>query len=268
MQALPKTSIRFGELSPQTGGRDECRGGLLLSASPLCASTGEIDSRVVFNHDTASSTHFGADRDLRFSGQRTRAVVTPQTRAGYFRRRCGGVFKRGQQCSSRNMPPNISITPLAQVTLNYPLVSADVASAALKCDRTRVMALIDEGKIRWAFNFALELSYRCEPRILSVSLADYQSGRVTQWPQDMDEFSAVIKLIFPMAPQVRAGVVATLRATTVAKQMGISINHFLKLCDANWIKLAKGTRRCAGPAGSPLVEFASVVEFLKRRRIA
>jgi hypothetical protein len=64
------------------------------------------------------------------------------------------------------------------------------------------------------------------------------------------------------------GTIATLRATTVAKQLSVSIDHLLKLCDANWIRIANHSPRGAGPLGSPLLEFATVVEFLKQRRIA
>jgi hypothetical protein len=152
-----------------------------------------------------------------------------------------------------------------QIALQSPLVSVDVACAALKKDRSRVMALIDEGSLAWAFNLALSPDGRCEPRILSVCLADCQQGQPTRWPAGVDEFAAVLKLVFPMVTAV--GEVAHLRAATVRRQLAVSAFHFLNLCDTGWIKLVKGTRRCGGPDGSPLVEFQSVADFLKRRRI-
>ncbi len=259
MQALPKTSFRFGELSPQTGGRDECRGGLLLSASPLCASTGKIAGRVVFNHDTASSTHFGADRDLRFSGQRTRAVVTPQTRAGSFRRQCRGVSKRGQHCSTRNRMSPAHTLP--QITLARPLIDLDVACAALGKNTKQIMIMVAARQLGWVFDLAL--GSRREIRILACEIARFQGSNFRT-----PDFTAAVNLIFPNMPPARVGVVSKISGAVIGRQLSLGSDHVLRLVREGWLRAIPGGKCRRGPGGSLEVEFSSVVEFLKQRRIA
>lgn len=156
--------------------------------------------------------------------------------------------------------------PLPQITLRTPLVSLDVARAALRMTTNEVMALIDARRLRYCFNVAVEIIYRREVRILANSLAHYQRGARTRFG-DGDELQAVIRMIFPMAPAPRFGVVSTLRATTIARQLSLKTDTVLALLDAGWLRSPTNSERHPGPTGSPAIEFSSVVEFLKKRRI-
>lgn len=191
---------------------------------------------------------------------RSRSSVNEQPVRRIAPPQCAVLSAALGQRGNTGLPPMLPANALPQITLNAPLVGLPVAIAALKRNTAHIMSLVDEGKIRWAFNFAAEQSGRCELRVLSACLAECQSGQRLNWPAD--EFAFVLKLIFPMSGQA-----STLRATTAATQLGLSISHFLNLCDSGCMKLAVGTRRCGGPDGSPLVEFTSVAAFLKERRI-
>jgi len=140
-----------------------------------------------------------------------------------------------------------------------------VAQAALDLDAEQVMALIYDGRLQWAFNLAGADARRCEVRILSRSLEACQQRRAAPVAND-GEFAAVIKIIFPMV-RPRPGVADALRARTIYHRLNIKHAHLYELVAAGLLKLLPGSHPRRGPTGSPQIEFASVIEFLRERRI-
>lgn len=140
------------------------------------------------------------------------------------------------------------------------LIPIEVASLALNATRKETLARIAARELGWCFDMALES--RSEIRVLAQEIARVQ-GSAARVP----DFAAAVRLIFPDAPPARVGVVAKLSLGVVARRLGISSDHALRLMRGGWIKAVRNTQCRRGPGGSPEVEFASVVEFLKRRRI-
>ena len=188
----------------------------------------------------------------------SRRVVLLTTVAMLFAGRVGGATD----------PMQIPIPPpgsACQITILSPLLPLPAVNAALRLSTEHVMTLIDDGKIGWAFDLACEGARNRFVLALAQSVADYQRGtRVV--PADAD-FQLVLRLIFPMAPTPRAGVVGTIRACTVARQFGVKSDLIMRFVDSGLVKAVSGTPRHPGPNGSPALIFSSVSEFLRARRI-
>jgi hypothetical protein len=164
-----------------------------------------------------------------------------------------------------NQPAPMATNPSPQITLQAPLVGMDVACAALKLRRADVMALIDEGQIAWAFNFALRQEAKPEVRILAASLSDYQNGQQRGMDAAAD-LARVMEMIFPDVAR-RAGVVASIPASALALRLSVSTEHIFNLIRAHTLAAMAVTTWRRGPKGSPRVQFASVERFLEQRRI-
>ena len=156
--------------------------------------------------------------------------------------------------------------PTPQLAILRPLVNLWTAVAALDRSQNEVIALIEDGKLRYAWNIASRASGHREIRILTQSLVEFQSSqRLPPVPPD-EEFQRVVKLIFP-AVSYKNGVAASVCATTITKRFSAGSQHVLALADEGSLRFVKDAVRRRGPNGSPAIEFASVVQFLKQRRM-
>lgn len=144
-----------------------------------------------------------------------------------------------------------------QVTIVRPLVSLDVVSSVLNVSREDGRMLIDNGSL-FAFNLSLKQS-RSLIRVFSHSLAEYARSRTA--PKAAPEFSAVLGAAFP-------GQGKTIRASQVVRAFSCDNDHVLNLIRAGAFRLANGEQIKTGCNGSPLLEFASVTEFMERGVIA
>ncbi len=242
-----------GRFHPGSGRRTEWCVALWLSTAPQ----GRGESQAVAK--THRLTDFIFDgRTAPQSHHHPRAAVTPRQRAGFFRRQCGG--KRGQRPVSRGtMPPT---TSPQQITFRAPLVDLDVACMALGKSTKQVLELFASRELLFAFDVAL--GSRREIRLLACELARHQGQPVER----VADFNAAVKIIFPAAPQAVVGVIGKMPLTNVAKQLSIGSDHALRLARDGSLRFVKGARCRRGPNGSPEVEFSSVVDFLKSRRVA
>lgn len=234
-----------GVLSAGSGGRGGCRAGLGLSS--WLQGRG---NNWVANHHPVVNFRDGSELDL-FTHRPRAAAVTPQRQRAFPFRQCGG--KRGPRSTRNKMPHAINF--------ESPLVSLEVAALALGQNRKQMLAMIAARQLPWCFDLALQS--RGEIRVLTQSLACVQgsAGRVS-------DFTAAMQIIFPDAPQVRLGAIAKIPLSVIARQLSIGSDHALRLARAGWLQLVKGTTCQRGPHGSPEVAMASVVEFLKRRRVS
>jgi hypothetical protein len=157
---------------------------------------------------------------------------------------------------------------LSQVTLRLPvpLVSVQVAQAALRRSGAEVVKLVEAGDLAWAWNIALDAKGKREIRIFARSLAELQRGTRTLTGDD-SEFPSVIREIFPYAFLPRPGVVATVRVSTIARQISCGSKLVFGLMDAGLLRVVPGSPRHTGPNGSPEVQFSSVQNFMQARRI-
>lgn len=198
--------------------------------------------------------------------QRALAVDSPQPRAGYFHRPCGGIIERGQPDSETDKMLPTNTVPL--LACKRPLISLHTAADVLDKSHQQVLDLIEDGALLFAWDFGTGHSHRKAVRILAQSLIDYQRGQSASSLPAREQFAHAVSLIFPMSAMIRPGAVAKLRAHSIAFQFGIKSDHFLELVDSGLLRVAASSPRRRGPGGSPYIEFSSVVEFLKKRRIA
>ncbi len=218
-----------------------------------------------FNLSVGGDIQFccGSDAAVFVAHSTRAAAASPRLqRVSYFQRQCGGVGKRGQRHVSRGTMSSSNTLP--QIDFKRPLVSLNTVMAALDRDGLAIVGMIEDGSLPWAFNVGMD-DHRREIRVLAHCVSDFQNGRLSQ-SRALD-FSGVLALIFPMLPLVRPGVVASIKASAVARRFNLKTETAIKLMDAGCFReVSNSVRRC-GPGGSPTVELSSVVEFLKQRRI-
>ncbi len=143
-----------------------------------------------------------------------------------------------------------------------PLVTISTALSLIGVDYPeQIIALIQGGQLRWAFDVSTKRSKRREIRILGESINEYLAGHPATEQQD---FNVVMKAVFPEPKWA-------VPAFDIACAWNLSSTHFLALCRSTprEINLVKGIEgRCRrGPGGSPLVEVGSAIAFLRRRRV-
>lgn len=256
--------------SAETGGPGWNRAGLdfMELVRDSAGETGGPDNTgLPFNFSVGGGDQFCCGSDAYSVAHSTRAAAASPRwqRAGSFRRSvCGGNLNRGQRRVSRGTMSPPSTIP--QIGFKRPLVNLLTAVAALDRTAEEVLALVDEGRIAFAFNFASQGCQRRAVRILAQSIADFQAGKIASAASDEEQFSQAVRLIFP-AVSTKSGGLQSVRAATVHRRLSLDHDHVANLCRCGAMRLVKGAKFRSGPNGSPEVEFSSVVEFLKRRRI-
>lgn len=180
-----------------------------------------------------------------------------------------------------------------------PLVPVSASAMFLNLDTQEVLALIDSGQLRWAFDIRSGNAERREVRIWRQSLFDYTGlYRATRagLPDDC-AFKRVMDQIFPeeiivrpvisgvkrppchgarnfqqemrvkpeVFRQIKIPGEPVLRCTEVAEKFCCNPQHVLNLLAENLFQRAKVPM---GVKASPLVTRASVVHFLKQRRLS
>jgi hypothetical protein len=156
-----------------------------------------------------------------------------------------------------------------------PLAQLPAVRLLLKCDLRHVNALIDEGRLRWVFNIATRDAHKHEIRVLWQSVVEF----LRLWPKsntsyrsDTTEFDRVIDLILPPAkmPQTSATREPFLTGAEVSKCFSCNSQHVINLLREQSLRglAARGLSIREGPKASPLITRASLIQFLKERRIS
>jgi hypothetical protein len=144
------------------------------------------------------------------------------------------------------------MTPIL-VPLKRPLVCVSTACAVLACtNEDAVLALVDSGKLRWAFNIASRGSRRVL-RIFAGSLADYVAGRKLD-----EDFNKVLATILP-------GHSERIRGANLARMLLCSREHVKHLLAGR--EFAGSVTQKAGPNSSPEITRVSILKFLRSRVI-
>jgi hypothetical protein len=182
-----------------------------------------------------------------------------------------------------------------------PLVPLPFVRMILDKSTREVMELIEDGKLRWAFDLRSAAAERREVRVLNQSLFEYV-GLLNRKPSsnggEETEFTEIMDLILPkgiflspatfhsslagpgkpaahnsplpLSPLAKSASKmlfpreAILRGTEIARCFSCLSQHVLNLIKDNSFRTVNLRR---GPKASPLVTRASVVEFLKKRRL-
>lgn len=190
-------------------------------------------------------------------------------------------------------------------TARRPLVPLSAVAMFLNKSAREVLSLIEDGKLRWAFDIRSAKSSRREIRVLRESLFEcsglFSSGELLpeaekgEFSKVMDQILAKGVVLSPVrfhrippklctrgsrsfhlklrvsarsVPLLRKRIFPAeplLRGTEIARCFSCMNQHVLNLIKEK--SLPAVNLRC-GPKASPLVPRASVVEFLEKRRLS
>lgn len=133
------------------------------------------------------------------------------------------------------------------------LVSVETARAVFNRSEDYVLALIESGKLRFAFDVGCSDCHRRTIRIFALSVADFVNQQDTQ-PVSIDD---CLKYILPMpTPHI-----VSARLAEVFNVGSTHINHLIRAGDLLEIPNRKRTR--TAPRS---IDRASVIQFLRNRR--
>ena len=187
-------------------------------------------------------------------------------------------------------------------TARRPLVPLPAVTMFLNRETRDVLTLIEGGQLRWAFDIRTAKSARREVRVLRQSLFEFTGLYApTELPPDAEktEFSKVIDLILPpgitvatadiplhgtgqnprnslsLLLKIRLRTISDprllfprepiLRGTEIAQCFSCNRQHLVNLIHE---KSLSALDLKHGPKASPCVTRASVIEFLKQRRMS
>ena len=178
-------------------------------------------------------------------------------------------------------PPRGKPAPVAPVprpfdfgfTARCPLVPLPAAMLFLNQKQRAIVALIETGQLRWAFDIRSASAATREIRVLRDSLFEYTRLRPREHYHESDrhEFAEIVQAILPepkeknprRAPASTAAPEPVVTGAGVAQCLACSPGHVRKLLRDNLLR-APG-RHEAGDA--VLVLRSSVIEFLRKRRM-
>lgn len=157
-------------------------------------------------------------------------------------------------------------------TARTPLVPLPAAMLFLNRKQRGVLALIESGELRWAFDIRSVASAKREVRVLRDSLFEYARlcPRECEYDSDEREFAEIMKRIFPIRGAGRRPVTPALPLAGPSVSAG-EVARCLA-CTAGHVHHLVGDRLLLAPnRGLPgnrlLIQRASVAEFLWKRRM-
>jgi hypothetical protein len=123
----------------------------------------------------------------------------------------------------------------------------------------KVLGMIEDGTLRWAWNIAARKSRSREVRVLADSVADVLNGRPAQ-PETGDEWVVVAESIIPASrPSVTA--------PELAQTFSCGTRHLMGLISAGELPASNARNIRRGPGGSAVIARQSVLAWLKSRRV-
>jgi hypothetical protein len=187
-------------------------------------------------------------------------------------------------------------------TSRRPLVPMAAVELFLNRSRKEVLELIDEGRLRWAFDIRSRVAAAKEVRVLRQSLFEY-TGLYEPEPEEAtvtadNSLKRVIHLILPEGVVLKPGAVPSQRpgwkdtprkaraacengvafaagagldwgpvlwGTEVAEALGCTAAHVRKLVGQNCLETVALRR---APKASPIITRESVISFLHGRRMS
>jgi hypothetical protein len=158
-------------------------------------------------------------------------------------------------------------------TARCPLVPLPAVMLFLNQKQRAIVALIETGQLRWAFDIRSASAATREIRVLRDSLFEYTRLRPREHYHESDrhEFAEIIKAILPEPKEKRPRRIPTstpppepvVTGAGVAQCLACSPGHVRKLLRDNLLR----TPGRHEPGDAVLVLRASVIEFLWKRRM-
>ena len=142
----------------------------------------------------------------------------------------------------------------ALLEIKRPTVSLETVKAVLDRNEDHCLGLVEDGKLRFAWNVAAPNSHRATVRVMTASLIDFVRGTDTQPNKEEDAINYVL-------PSVSLSV----RASTLARALNVGPTHIHNLIDCGAMKeVAALDRRLTWTRA---VTLESARRFLRQRRI-
>jgi len=158
-------------------------------------------------------------------------------------------------------------------TARCPLVPLPAVMLFLNQKQRAIVALIETGQLRWAFDIRSASAATREIRVLRDSLFEYTRLRPREHYHESDrhEFAEIMQAILPERKEKRAGreplsaaaPEPVVTGAEVAQRLACSPGHVRKLLRDNLLR-APGRHE---PGDAVLVLRSSVIEFLRKRRM-
>ena len=147
----------------------------------------------------------------------------------------------------------------SRLTFRRPMLGMNAAKAVTGFNEDEILAEIFSGKIKWAFNLAAADTERQFVIILTRSLVCFCEPTLTQ-PETLE---GVANAVLPQ----QSLVTGNLRGTDLQKAFNVTSEHVLNLIRAGRVTESRKSATHQGRGGSPTITRASVVQFLKQRRL-
>jgi len=154
---------------------------------------------------------------------------------------------------AESVSPPVATAAMVARQRSKPLLPVRGVCSLVVEDEDQVLKLIEDGRIAWTWNVALDTKpgHNRHLRILPAAVADYMQGR----PCEL-KWADVFGLLLPDAP--------TMRASDITRVLNVSCDHVYHLIDRKKIVACPARRR--GPGGSARVPTKSFIQFLQQRR--
>ena len=140
-----------------------------------------------------------------------------------------------------------------------PLMGMSSVMWRLDLDEDRVLVLIDEGALLWAFDIASPGMKSRTVRVLTESVEDLVHSRKRLYAEDESEWQRVASLIFPDKPSIVT--------YELARSLNCGGQWVLDMVHAREFKLVHGNIPRCGPNGSAQIVTASAKAWLRKRRM-
>lgn len=142
----------------------------------------------------------------------------------------------------------------ALLEIKRPTVSLETVKAVLDRTEDHCLGLVQDGKLRFAWNVAAPNSHRSLVRVMTASLIDFVRGTDTQPNREEDALNYVLPSVFP-----------SVRTSTLARALNVGSTHIHNLIDCGAMKeVAAPDRRITWTRA---VTLESARRFLKERRM-
>jgi hypothetical protein len=171
--------------------------------------------------------------------------------------------------NSRNQSPQIHPPVPGKFTLGIgtsnPLISLQAATVYLGCGRNEILKLVEDGRLRWAFDISGVEANRREARIARESLFEFVGFQTAPPRESENEEDELLQLIERMVPEKKLEHRAAMTVREVARSLGCTYCHVRNLLNEGSLALAP---EVAQPYHAKLVSRDSFVDFLRERRMS
>lgn len=135
------------------------------------------------------------------------------------------------------------------------MVTVSGAQSILDCGEDELLAMVDDGRIAWAWNIACKEAKRREVRLLARCVEALQKREALALSE-----KEVHALLVPHQKPF-------LQHRETMRALHCKSTHLIDLITEESLLVLDGTSWRRGPGGSPVIKRESFMEFLNKRRI-